>query len=190
MSARAERLHSRTSLAVVAPVAAGGLLLVLRLELLSAGLSTLAALACLYCALGLVSATPALRARSARLLPRSVVTVMGVGAFALVSVAPWQTIVATPERAVALFFGIAAAVAEEAFFRRLLFDRLLSIGPAVAIGVSAAAFALVHVPLYGASVLWVDLGAGLLLSWQRWAAGTWGPSAATHAFANALAVIR
>jgi len=36
----------------------------------------------------------------------------------------------------------------------------------------------------------VDLGAGLLLSWQRWAGGSWGVPAATHAAANLLAVLR
>jgi hypothetical protein len=45
------------------------------------------------------------------------------------------------------------------------------------------------VPLYGVAALPVDLGAGLLLSWQRWAAGTWTVPAATHAAANLLAVV-
>jgi hypothetical protein len=37
----------------------------------------------------------------------------------------------------------------------------------------------------------VDLGAGLLLSWQRWASGTWTVPAATHAAANlAMTVMR
>jgi hypothetical protein len=48
----------------------------------------------------------------------------------------------------------------------------------------------VHVPLYGAPVFWVDLGAGLLFSWQRWASGDWTAPAATHALANVLAVLR
>ena len=59
-----------------------------------------------------------------------------------------------------------------------------------AIGGSALLFAAVHVPIYGPAVFWVDLGAGLLFSWQRWASGTWGASAATHAAANLLAVLR
>jgi membrane protease YdiL (CAAX protease family) len=50
-------------------------------------------------------------------------------------------------------------------------------------------FALVHVPLYGWAVFPVDLGAGLLFGWQRWAAGTWTVPAATHAAANLLVVI-
>jgi len=83
-----------------------------------------------------------------------------------------------------------AAVAEEAFFRRFLYGRLLRFGPAAAIVISAVLFAAVHVPVYGVAVLWVDLGAGLLLSWQRWASGGWAAPAATHVAANLLAVIR
>jgi hypothetical protein len=39
------------------------------------------------------------------------------------------------------------------------------------------------------AVLPVDLGAGLLLGWQRWATGTWTVPAVTHAAANALATV-
>jgi membrane protease YdiL (CAAX protease family) len=87
-------------------------------------------------------------------------------------------------------FVVAAAVAEEALFRRLLYGRLLAYGTAVAITVSAVAFALVHLPAYGTSALPLDLGAGALLSWQRWASGTWTVPAATHAAANVLVVLR
>jgi hypothetical protein len=45
------------------------------------------------------------------------------------------------------------------------------------------------VPLYGIAVLPVDLGAGLLLGWQRWATGTWTVPAVTHAAANVLATV-
>ena len=58
-----------------------------------------------------------------------------------------------------------------------------------AVTASALVFALVHVPLYGIAVLPVDLGAGLLFSWQRAATGRWSVPAATHAAANLLAVI-
>ena len=47
-----------------------------------------------------------------------------------------------------------------------------------------------HIPSYGLAAFPVDLGAGLLFGWQRWAAGTWTVPAATHAAANLLAVIR
>ena len=85
---------------------------------------------------------------------------------------------------------VGAAVAEEALFRRLIYGRLLAYGTAVAIAGSAVAFALVHLPAYGTSALPVDLGAGVLLSWQRWASGTWTVPAATHTAANLLVVLR
>jgi membrane protease YdiL (CAAX protease family) len=79
-----------------------------------------------------------------------------------------------------------AGMAEEALFRRLLYNRLSRFGPVAAVLGSAAAFALLHVPLYGVAVLPVDFGAGLLLSWQRWASGTWTVPAATHVAAQLL----
>jgi len=85
---------------------------------------------------------------------------------------------------------VGAAIAEEAFFRRLLYGRLLRLGPAVAVVGSALAFGAVHVPLHGTASFPVDLGAGLVLSWQRWAGGRWEVPAATHALANVLAVAR
>ena len=86
--------------------------------------------------------------------------------------------------------ALGAAVAEETFFRGLLYSVLARAGVAIAVIGTAVAFAALHVPAYGVSVLWVDLGAGLLLSWQRRASGTWGVPAATHAVANLLAVMR
>jgi membrane protease YdiL (CAAX protease family) len=87
-------------------------------------------------------------------------------------------------------FVVVAAVAEEVLFRRLLYGRLLAYGAVIAIVGSAAAFALVHLPAYGTSALPLDLGAGILLSWQRWASGTWTVPAGTHIAANLLAVLR
>jgi membrane protease YdiL (CAAX protease family) len=86
--------------------------------------------------------------------------------------------------------NVGAAIAEEAFFRGFLFARLERWGVGIAVVASAAAFALLHVPLYGMAAFPVDLGAGLLLSWQRAASGTWTVPAATHAVANVLAVLR
>ncbi len=83
-----------------------------------------------------------------------------------------------------------AAVAEEAFFRRLMYGRLAPAGPVLAVVGSAVFFALIHIPLYGVAVFWVDLGAGLLFGWQRWASGRWDVPAATHVAANLLAVMR
>jgi membrane protease YdiL (CAAX protease family) len=90
--------------------------------------------------------------------------------------------------AAAAGLAMAAAVAEEALFRRLLFDRLVARGPVIALVGSAAVFALVHLPAYGVAALPVDLGAALLLSWQRYASGRWTVPAVTHAVANLLAV--
>ncbi len=89
-----------------------------------------------------------------------------------------------------LLLNSLAAVSEELFFRRLVYGGLVRFGPAIAVGGSAMLFATLHVPIYGPSVFWVDLGAGLLLSWQRWASGGWGGPAATHVVANLVAVLR
>jgi len=83
-------------------------------------------------------------------------------------------------------FAITAAVAEEVFFRRLLYGWLVVCGPVVAIGGAAAVFAAVHVPAYGLSALPVDFAAGMVFGWQRWATGTWSSAAVTHAIANLL----
>jgi membrane protease YdiL (CAAX protease family) len=77
-----------------------------------------------------------------------------------------------------------AAVSEEAFFRRFLYERLSGFGTPAAVAGSALLFAAIHVPAYGISAFPLDLGAGLLFAWQRWASGTWTVSAATHLLAN------
>jgi sodium transport system permease protein len=82
-----------------------------------------------------------------------------------------------------------AAFAEEAVFRRLAFAVLLPAGPAAAIGGSALLFGLAHVTVYGWWALPVDVGAGLVFGWQRWASGSWAVSAVTHAFADLLVVV-
>jgi membrane protease YdiL (CAAX protease family) len=89
----------------------------------------------------------------------------------------------------AIPLSLLAAVAEEALFRRAAYGALEPAGAVVAIGVTSLLFALIHVPLYGVAAFPVDLGAGLLFGWQRWACGTWTTSAGTHAAANLLAVI-
>ncbi|HEX6263577.1 MAG TPA: CPBP family intramembrane glutamic endopeptidase [Actinomycetota bacterium] len=114
------------------------------------------------------------------------VAAVAIGALAMALVARAATV---PLAFAPLPVGVSvlASVAEEAFFRRYLYGWLAARGPAVAILVSAAAFALVHLPLYGPDALALDLAAGLLLGWQRWATGTWTAPAATHALANVLA---
>jgi membrane protease YdiL (CAAX protease family) len=92
--------------------------------------------------------------------------------------------------AVAVGLNALAAVAEEAFFRRYLYGLLTtSFGPGAAVVATAAAFAAVHVTVWGWWVLPLDLAAGLVLSWQRAATGRWSVSAATHVLANTLALL-
>jgi membrane protease YdiL (CAAX protease family) len=115
--------------------------------------------------------------------------VLGVGLLGVVG----ATVVGGPvgdRRVGAVAGGIAllAAVAEEALFRRLLYDRLLRFGVVVAVIGSAVVFAVVHLPAYGLVAMPVDLGAALLLSWQRYASGRWTVPAVTHVVANLLAV--
>jgi membrane protease YdiL (CAAX protease family) len=117
--------------------------------------------------------------------------VLGVGAvaFALgraVSVVPvlWDGV------AVAVALNALAAVAEEAFFRRYLYGLIEArYGLAAAVVVTAGAFGLVHVTVWGLWVLPLDLAAGLLLSWQRAVTGRWSVPAATHVLANTLALL-
>jgi membrane protease YdiL (CAAX protease family) len=147
-------------------------------------------LAC-YLAIAATASTPPRRAdRADRPILRPTTTVaFGLAALAIAVIVagppvPLRSTAWTP------VLGVLAAVAEEALFRRLAYARLLRFGPMVAILGSATMFALLHLPLYGIAVLPVDLGAGLLLSWQRWASGTWTVPAVTHAAANLLVVIR
>jgi len=168
--------------------AAGLAVLILRVAILgspSAGVF----LAVTYLLVGAVFVAVPVAADGQRLLSPATVVAIGLGGMALASfVAPARLPAAPGAEALAL--NSLAAVSEEAFFRRFLYGRLLRYGPAAAIGISALLFAAVHVPAYGIEVFWVDLGAGLLLSWQRWASGTWAAPAATHVAANILAVIR
>ena len=112
-----------------------------------------------------------------------VATATGVGAFvvarsfwsASVPATPWIVLVA-----------MATAVAEELLFRRGMYALLERWGGLFAVASTAVLFGLVHVPVYGWSVLPVDLAAGILFGWQRWATGTWTSSAITHSFANGM----
>ncbi len=125
----------------------------------------------------------------ARLHPGLVLGI-GVGAVALALLASGRP-VAAPIGAWAMPLTVLAAVAEEALFRRTMYATLERRGAVVAIGVTALVFAAMHVPIYGVAVFPVDLGAGALLSWQRWASGSWAAPAATHAAANiAMTVLR
>jgi membrane protease YdiL (CAAX protease family) len=97
--------------------------------------------------------------------------------------------VGLPGGAQVVLLSLLAAVAEEALFRRVAFTALTPAGPVAAVMGAAFLFALMHVPLYGVAAFPVDLGAGLLFGWQRWASGTWTVPAATHAAANLMVVM-
>lgn len=141
-----------------------------------------------YLAIGAASiAVPVGRARR-RLSP---LIALGLGVVSLFLAARIAgPSVPSPWSAAALPLSLLAAVAEEALFRRVAYARLERFGAVVAIAGSALLFGLVHLPAYGLAALPVDVGAGLLFGWQRWVSGTWTASAATHAFANALVVLR
>jgi membrane protease YdiL (CAAX protease family) len=82
-----------------------------------------------------------------------------------------------------------AAVAEEALFRRVAFAALLPLGPSVAVIVPAVLFGLAHATVYGWWAVPLDIAAGCVFGWQRWASGGWAAPAITHAFADFLVVI-
>jgi len=131
-------------------------------------------------AAGVLFTQPRVSSRSHWLL----VTGAGVAAFTVVRAAlPGSPVHAT---ALGLFASAAAGVAEEIVFRRGLYGALERWGVPVAIVVSSLVFGLVHAPMYGWPVVPVDVGAGLVLGWQRWASGTWTSSAVTHVAANLL----
>ena len=90
-----------------------------------------------------------------------------------------------PERlTVSLAAAAIAAIAEEAFFRRAMYGFFERAGAAVAIAVTALLFGLIHAPIYGWTIVPLDIAAGIVLGWQRWASGTWTAPAVTHLVAN------
>ena len=112
---------------------------------------------------------------------------LGIGAFVLVrtqmDVLPY---VGTMLAGAA---SLVAAVAEEIFFRRLVYDALSRWGAPVAIVGAAVAFAAIHIPTYGFVVLPIDIAAGLLFGWQRRVTGTVTVPALTHVVANLLSTL-
>jgi membrane protease YdiL (CAAX protease family) len=142
-----------------------------------------------YVAVGLASLNVPAGDRTNGPVSAGAALAVGAAAVALAALAAGSPIPA-PWGAAALPLSLVAAVAEEALFRRAAYARLLPLGAVAAVVGSAVLFALIHLPAYGVAALPVDLGAGLLLSWQRWASGTWTVPAATHALANLLAVAR
>lgn len=137
----------------------------------------------LAAAVALPAAPPERRAPAVAALA---VGLLGVGIAAVAAGTP----IPFPHSGSTIALSLAAAVAEEALFRKVVYDELNQAGVIVAVLGSALLFAAIHVPEYGLAAFPVDLGAGLLLSWQRWASGTWTVPAVTHAAANLLAVMR
>jgi membrane protease YdiL (CAAX protease family) len=178
----------RPARAAIAVVVLGVAVLALRPFANATTETRVALLAASYLTIGLASvAVPLERDRSRVATGLALLTGLAavVGA-AIAAGAP----VPLPWSAAALPLSLLAAVAEEALFRRVAYARLERFGAVVAVTGSALLFGLVHVPAYGLAALPVDLGAGLLFGWQRWASGTWTVPAATHGFANALVVLR
>jgi membrane protease YdiL (CAAX protease family) len=174
------RINGATALAVVV----GCLLLVARPVLRNSPAPRLS-LAALY--LVLLVAGVVLRPRRGRLRPTGGAVpalAVGLSAFALGRVVVGGRPPVWVADAVAL--DVFAAVAEEAFFRRFVYDALLPAGDAIAGAGSALLFALVHVAVYGWWVVPLDVAAGLVLSWQRSYTRSWGVPAITHAAANVL----
>ncbi|MFP5317631.1 MAG: type II CAAX prenyl endopeptidase Rce1 family protein [Acidimicrobiia bacterium] len=187
-----------TTAAAAALAVAGCAVLLVRPALLPAGEDPTARLVLLFVTLGAVGALwpvphaaaagvagPTRRAAAAALA-------LGCAAFLVGRLAmggpgaAW----AAPLLVRSLVLNSLAAVAEEAFFRRLVYGVLeRPWGTTVAVAGSAAAFAVVHVTVWGWWVLPLDLAAGLLLSWQRAASGRWTVPAATHVLANVLALL-
>lgn len=112
------------------------------------------------------------------------VVLLGVATFAIARAV--ATSASAPATLSAITATVLAAVAEETFFRRLVYGWLARWGLAIAIGGAAVTFAAVHIPGYGGYVLPLNLAAGILFGWQRWATGGWLAPALTHAAANLL----
>lgn len=188
MSARLERPSAPG--AAIAIVAAGVFVLAVRPFVGASPSSRIGLFAISYVAIGLGSlAVRRTASPTDPPLAPSAVLALGLGAVAAATVAGGSA-VPIAWSASALPLSLLAAVAEEALFRRAAYGRLERFGAPAAIAVTALLFALVHLPAYGTAAFPVDLGAGLLLGWQRWASGTWTVPAATHAAANLVAVLR
>jgi membrane protease YdiL (CAAX protease family) len=79
----------------------------------------------------------------------------------------------------------AVSVAEEVLLRGVLWNAAVTWrGEWVALALTTVAFALLHVPLYGWSVLVLDLAVGLLLGGLRMLSNGWGAPAVAHTAAD------
>jgi membrane protease YdiL (CAAX protease family) len=181
----------RPARATVVIVAAGGVVLLARPFVGVAPDERVLLFATAYLVLAATSlAVPVTyeRPRVASFFVLAIVLAIGLASIVLASTIAGPS-VATPHSSLALPLSVLAAVAEEALFRRVAYARLARFGALVAVAGSAILFGMVHLPAYGVAALPVDLGAGLLFGWQRWASGTWLVPAGTHVFANAVVIV-
>jgi membrane protease YdiL (CAAX protease family) len=131
---------------------------------------------------------PATKDRGAHPLVTLGVTLLAVGAFATIRFV--SAVPPAPATLTTALIIVSAAIAEELLFRRFLYGALVRRGGAAAAVLgSAIAFALVHIPAYGAGVFPLDLAAGLVFGWQRWSTGSWVSPAAAHAAANLMVIL-
>jgi membrane protease YdiL (CAAX protease family) len=146
-------------------------------------------LVAVFVGLGIIGlAWPDAERRAPTMRTAAIVLAVGVAAFAIGRVVGGGRAPA-PQSAEFIALNSLAAVAEELFFRRLVYGLLLPSGAGYAIGGSALLFAVVHVTTYGYWVLPIDLAAGVLLGWQRSSSQTWVVPALTHVAANVLVVV-
>jgi membrane protease YdiL (CAAX protease family) len=185
---RAARTRPNGLLASVALVTLGILLLILRRFVLGTA-QQVPLLIEIYAVLATMSLVVPVPSGHGRRAAEPTVLAIGLSAFVI------ATLLTRPPNLMAhgpeiLLMNSAAAFSEEAFFRRLVYGVLERHAAVFAVVGSALLFAVIHVPFYGPAVFWLDLGAGLVFGWQRWASGSWLSSGATHAAANLLAVLR
>jgi membrane protease YdiL (CAAX protease family) len=169
-------------------LAGGCFLLTFRQRLAETAASPTVVLVLVFVAIGIVGAAWPVESSRSGPVPAAAVLALGLAAFALGRMIGGGHAPA-PFGARALALNSGAAVAEEAFFRRFAYGALAGWGRAGAVIGSAILFAAVHLAIYGAWVLPLDLAAGLVLGWQRWASGRWSVPALTHVVANVLVMV-
>lgn len=189
-AARTDLRPSRSTLAVGAVAVVGCGLLAARPALLDATPVAAASLGILFVALLVLGAClPLPRAsRTPRTWTSTTAVLVGVVAFGIGRVLVGGH---PPLHATVFVLGTntLAAIAEEAWFRRLCFGLLAPAGTVVAVIGSSVLFAAVHVSIYGFWILPLDLAAGLLFAWQRSVTGSWAAPGITHVIANLLVVL-
>lgn len=178
----------RSARATLVVVAAGSVLLLARPFVAVAPDARVLLFAMAYLVLAATSLAVPIANEPPRFAP-SFILAIGFASIVLASTITGPS-VPTPHSSLALPLSLLAAVAEEALFRRVAYARLARFGALVAVAGSAILFGMIHLPAYGTAALPVDLGAGVLFGWQRWASGTWLVPAGTHMFANAVAIVR